>query len=314
MLKKSLDRVYNPLHTMCAALLIIFFSCIALLINHFVTHYPGNNYFPAHIIVISEILLLLLYTGCTLQFGKNSRIAHAVLDINWLYLSMAIVILATNAAQYTPFKPIDTILVQWNGPSAFWQALIRWIQHHPMFHQTLEWIYDSLTYEMIIIPLVLIFCRQTELIQEYTFLFLANAWLGFTLYYFFPTTAPASQWHDITFSHEQYATSLKFYQIHHFIAPTTSAGGLIAFPSFHVIWAWLCTYSTRKWPIIFFPLVFYNILITAACVLLGWHYFIDIVGSMLCLVLCKFVHRPYLIPWLNDNPQLPIAVEPGDAR
>jgi membrane-associated phospholipid phosphatase len=113
--------------------------------------------------------------------------------------------------------------------------------------------------------------------------------IGFIVYYFFPTTAPASVLHSDYFIKEQLATGLKFTQIHQYIQPTTLDGGLIAFPSFHVIWAWLCLYLIRSWFVVFYVFLFINILLIFSCVMLGWHYFLDIILSFLILLFCHYL-------------------------
>ena len=195
--------------------MIMLMSSLALLINTTVTHYPGINYFPNNALPIEAILLLLII-GNYLQFGADAQLTLIFIEINYWYMSMALVVLATTAAQYTPFKPIDALLTQWSGEMLFSTALIQWVQHHHPLQYSLGWVYDSLNYQLIALPLLLILFRKTHLIREYYLLLLANTLLGFSVYYFFPTTAPASLWPNVTFSSAQYATGLKFYQIHHF--------------------------------------------------------------------------------------------------
>ena len=309
MLSRRLSHSTSSNATLYVALLLCIFSLSALLVNSISTHYPGNNYFPNNTLSV-EVLLLLWCIGCKLQYGEQSAITRCVYEIHYWYLCMALVVLATVAAQYTPFTPIDTWLLQWNGPHTISTALIEWTQQHAGIKSLLDWIYGSLTYELIIIPLLLIICRQSAVIREYYFLLLANVWLGFSIYYFFPTTAPASQWHDVIFSQAQYATGLKFYQIHHYLQPTTLEGGMVAFPSFHVIWAWLCVYVTRQWYWVFVPMLAYNSLLVMSCVLLGWHYLIDVFGSVVCLSVCHYgYYRLHLTPAPNDNRLAPIVAQ-----
>ena len=293
--------------------LLLICSTAALLVNGCITHFPGNNYFPRHTLT-NALLLILIYIGCKLQYGEKAAMTRALYEMNQYYFSMALVVLATTAVQFTPFSPIDSFLVQFNKPNQWYKTLIIWTHAHTQLHQVLTWVYASLSYEMIIIPLSLIVFKQTNLLREYYFLLLTSAWLGFSVYYFFPTTAPASLWPDVPFSSEQYATGLKFYQIHHYIKPTTLAGGMVAFPSFHIIWAWLCVYVTRQWPKLFKALCVYNLVLVASCILLGWHYCIDILGSIACLIIChywlqKYVNPRHLIHLPNDIPPTPNTLE-----
>jgi len=128
-------------------------------------------------------------------------------------------------------------------------------------------------------------------VHEFYFLLLVSMIIGFVFYYFFPTMAPSSVIDSPYFLEEQRATALKFSQIHHYLQPTTIEGGLIAMPSFHVIWAYLCLYALRGWPIlcgILFPV---NCLLALACILLGWHYPIDLVGSIVVILMSQAILR-----------------------
>lgn len=203
---------------------------------------------------------------------------------------MCIIALVTNAVQYTPFPPIDEYILKFEVRLGIkMPAILAWLYHHPTFKTLLNFIYDSLPYQMTYIPLALILLGKKTYIREYYFLLLISALMGFSFYYFFPTTAPASIINSDYFSEAQHATELKFIQIHQHIAPTTLDGGLIALPSFHAIWAWLCLYAVRGWPIIFFTLLPVNCLLILSCVLLGWHYFLDIVSAWILIFFAHIV-------------------------
>jgi membrane-associated phospholipid phosphatase len=96
---------------------------------------------------------------------------------------------------------------------------------------------------------------------------------------------------SLYFDQNQVSTGLKFNQIHHYISPTTREGGLISFPSFHVIIAWFSACLTRCWPKIFIVLLVYNSCLALSCFLLGWHYFIDIIGSAVIIGLAHYFEK-----------------------
>lgn len=265
------------------AVVLCFGSFIAFAINHFKYHYSGNNYFPPQAAPMA-IVLLLIYLGCYLITFSTNRATNIARDILLFYMSMALIALATNAVQYTPFPTIDEkILIIEHGLHINLSSIITWTYSHTHLKNCLIFAYDCLPYQMACIPLILIATRRTEILNEYYILLLITTLIGFIFYYFFPTTAPASMINNMNFSDSQMATGLKFQQIHNHIAPSTLDGGLIAFPSFHVIWAWLCLFLLRKWPVAFLICMPINLLIVIACVLLGWHYPTDLFGSLLTL-------------------------------
>ncbi|MDF1758024.1 MAG: phosphatase PAP2 family protein [Legionellaceae bacterium] len=280
---------------------IIFLSVIAILlasiilaVNYYIYKYPGNNYFPSGCWYIAPILVLI-YWGCCIQFGSNSYQVRCTYEIAWFYFILTVIDLFTNAVQFTPFKPIDSYIVDFEKSMYIdLLALISWTSSKNTLLYLLKLSYDSLTYQMVLLPIFVIFMSRKDLLNEYYFLLLVTLMLGFGFYYFFPTTGPASVFSSNYFSEYQLATGAKFFEIHKYIQPTTIEGGLIALPSFHTIWACLCLYLVREWKPLFYTLIPINILLISSCVLLGWHYPSDLFASFMLLLLAHgllIMHR-----------------------
>jgi len=266
-------------------------SSLALTINVSFYRYPGNNYFPPNTPEIS-CLLILIYIGACLHSGKSSRLAYTIREIIIFFLIMCVLAIATNAAQYTPFNPIDSHILAWQTHIPFTtEDLLIWNHAHPFIKMCMEVIYDSLTYQMTYLPLFVIMMGHFKRIKEYYFLLLVTGIIGYSIYYFFPTTAPASVIDSAYFNDMQRATGLKFSQIHQYIPPTTLEGGLIAFPSLHVIWAYLCVILVRDWPVLYRILFIINLILAASCVILGWHYVLDVAGSVLVILIGQALYR-----------------------
>ncbi|KTC78693.1 phosphatase PAP2 family protein [Legionella cincinnatiensis] len=263
--------------------LILVLSSLAFLINHYFFKYRGNNYFPEGIPFLATVLFLF-NLGLMLYFKKGSKFRQVGRELLYLFGVMSLIAIATNAVQLTPFSPIDPSIVDVENYLHFpMESVVAWTNNHPKFKYLLGVTYDSLTYQMSILPLFVIFTCHFHLVREYYFYLLCTTLIGFSFYYFFPTTAPASVLNSTLFSISQIATGLKFEQIHHYINPTTNDGGLIALPSFHAIWAILCVNLVRDWKILWIILSVINLFLIASCVLLGWHYITDIIGSFIVL-------------------------------
>ena len=272
------------------AIVIVLLSLIAFAINHFIYQYPGNLYIPSGTILVL-IQLPLMYAGFYMLYGHAGKMTRMVKEGGYFFGIIALVGLITNAVQYTPFPTIDQHLLAFESFfNIDTQSIITWTHANPVFKSWLETVYISLPYQLYYIPFFVIAAGRTDLMREHYFLLITTALIGFTFYYFFPTTAPASVLNSPYFSEAQRATYLKFYQLHHYIQPSTQDGGLIALPSFHVIWAWLGLYLLRAWPVAFMLLLPINIVLTASCVLLGWHYFIDLAGAVVVIL---FAHGLY---------------------
>ncbi|HAU1153155.1 TPA: phosphatase PAP2 family protein [Legionella pneumophila] len=268
---------------------IVSLSLIALIINYISYQFPGNNYFPPNTPIIACIILLN-YIGIVLVFGKNNRMTRSGLELINFFVVMSIIALATNAVQLTPFPPIDKQIIKLEAQLGInMVSILEWTNKYQCFKYLLAIIYDTLPYQMSILPLCVIVSGRFYILKDYYFLLLSTTLLGFTFYYFFPTTAPASEMQNSLFAPEQIATGLKFHQIHHHIQPTTIEGGLIALPSFHTIWAILCVYLIKDWFIPCLLLSIINVLLILSCVLLGWHYPVDILAAIILVGLSYYL-------------------------
>ncbi|MFC3909289.1 phosphatase PAP2 family protein [Legionella dresdenensis] len=272
-----------------AVVLLISIACLA--VNHYVYQFPGNNYLP-EAGLSAGIVLLLCVLGAKVLFTSNNHYLIQLTTILCIYYSTLIsIILLTNAVQYTPFAPIDPFLIAIGSKIGIdMTAIVYWTTNHDLLKRVLSAAYDSLPLQLTLVPVALALIQRPERVQEFCCLVLISAIIGFSFYYFFPTTAPASNMASSLFSIEQYATGIKFHEIHNYIQPSTLAGGLIALPSFHIIWAWFCTYLVRDYAILFAILLTTNSVLAFSCVLLGWHYPVDIFGSILIII---FTHRIY---------------------
>ncbi|MBI2786095.1 MAG: phosphatase PAP2 family protein [Legionella longbeachae] len=267
---------------------ILVLSSISILINHFIYKYPGNNYFPEGIPLLLLILILFNW-GIILLFKKGSKLREIGKELIYFFAVMCLIALATNAVQLTPFPTIDKSIVSLESHLHInMEAILTWTHNHPQLKYLLSIIYNSLPYQMSILPLLVIATCRFHLLREYYFLLFSTLLIGFTFYYFFPTTAPASIINSPFFLAEQIDTGLKFRQIHQYIIPTTNQGGLIALPSFHTIWAIMCVYLLREWAIPCALLMIINILLIASCVLLGWHYCTDLIAGVIVLLICYY--------------------------
>jgi hypothetical protein len=236
--------------------------------------------------------LLLVLAGLRLGGDKTPYLNKFTEAIFILYLVMACIALLTNAVQFTPFSPIDDKLVAIERVFHIDMAeIVAWTSQHRKPQEILAVIYDSLPYQMSIIPVLIAGLGHFSKLQEYFCLMLVSALIGFIFYYFFPTIAPASVIQSPFFSPDQQATGIKFAEIHSHLSPTTIEGGMIALPSFHTIWAWFCLYMVRGWPLLFMLLLPVNLLLVLSCVLLGWHYPIDLLGSLVVILITHGIYR-----------------------
>lgn len=283
-------RFTTSMETTILAFSVFLLGAVAALFNLTETHFVGNNYIPMGAVTA---LLALLITRIGLHFYPEalklkSRVDHSLI----LFIIIFIIAFASNGIQYTPFHPIDQSLILFEHKlSIHTEYALTWMSHYPSLKTILTIIYRSLDYQIPIITLFIIWTGNFEHIKRFYFLLLMSVFIGFVIYYFFPTTGPASNLYSPYFLDAQYETGKKFIEIHSGMMPSTLNGGLIAMPSFHIIWGWLCVYCLMPWKKLCSILIPINILLTMACVLLGWHYVSDVAGAFLVLLISHSLLR-----------------------
>lgn len=282
--KKLINSLLKSSNNNCivfAGLGCLVIALFAFSVNWCCFKFHGNNYFPPGSLTVA-ISLVLITAGCRLLFTKQHYSYLITRELVFFFLVMAIIALMTNAVQFTPFPIIDPWIIAMETPLGIsMPAIVDWTTSYPALHRLLTWVYASLDYQMAFIPILLILVRKTTALREYYFLLLFSALIGFTFYYFFPTVAPATMSKSTVFLDAQRATGIKFYEIRAHLQPSTLEGGMIAMPSFHALWAWFCLYFCRAVSPLFWLLLPINIVLVVSCVLLGWHYPLDLLGSIL---------------------------------
>lgn len=284
----------HPISRNCfliSGIVILLFVFTALLINDHYFHYKGNNYLPEGSFT-AGLSIILIHAGVRLYLDKTHYISELTQSILTLYLVMCVIALLTNAVQFTPFQPIDRYLIDIDHLFGIdVPSLVAWTVKHPWLQYVLVEVYDSLPYQMAFLPILVAIAGKFQILRKYFCLMLVSALIGFTFYYFFPTTAPASNFSSPWFSPLQHATGMKFSEIHKHLMPSTIEGGMIALPSFHTVWAWFCVYIVRSWLFAVALLLPINLLLILSCVLLGWHYMIDIAGALAVILLTHGAHH-----------------------
>lgn len=270
-------------------------ALLCYLANYFVYQFPGNNYIPSGALAGFNAVVLL-YLGSRLFFESGHRLTCCAGQLCLFYAVISCVALLTNGIQYTPFPAIDRYIISLEQYlNIHLLKLMQPFHHAPTINYCLTIIYESLNYQLVALPLlaiILSYLHPSVYIPRLNHFYLLTLWtafFGFALYYFFPTTAPASHFKSHLFTQSQYDTGLKFRQLHQYITPTTLDGGMIALPSFHTIWALLCLYLIRPLKWVFYPLCLCNSMLIIACVVLGWHYPSDIIAAFLILGVCHLL-------------------------
>lgn len=270
---------------------LLFLSTLIFISNHLFFHYHGNQYIPS--VAFGFSLYMLAFYSCTYAIDLIKPWRGYFQDGLSLGLCVLSISLATNAIQFTPFTTIDHLLGRFELlPLA---SIISWTKTQKFLFTSLTHIYNSLNILLVMVPLLLIFFQKKLQLSSFYRFIMTSTLMGFIIYFFFPSCGPASFFPKHLFEYYQIDNSIKFHQIHHGEFPTTELGGLIAFPSFHVIWAYACVYPLRNYKWINSIMYLWFSLICISCVMLGWHYSLDIVGSFFIITITRMLIEKHQI-------------------
>lgn len=281
--KARRNLLWKTLESHFSTVMLMAMSITIFIFNRVFFHYHGNQYIPS--IAFRFTLYMVFFYMFTYGLPALTPWRSYFKDGLGLGLCVLSISFATNAVQLTPFQTIDHLL----GRLEFLPltTIIHWTKASSPLFAFLTQIYNSLNSMLIIVPILLIvFQKKIKLNAFYQFIMMSTI-IGFFIYFFFPSCGPASFFPKEFFEYYQLDNDLKFQQIHQGLHPTTELGGLIAFPSFHVIWAYACVYPLDKHTWIQSLMYLWFILICISCVMLGWHYSWDIMGSLFIIGLTR---------------------------
>jgi hypothetical protein len=257
-------------------LLTLALAVLLIGVNALGCRYTGILYYPGRFLPLTLIALPVAY--CSRWQGWASPRALFFVR-SWALYALAVSApwALLNGVQFTPFAPIDLLLQRWDRALGVdVAAVLHWTAARPALRSGLEKCYDSTNYQLMFAPLVAGLAQDRRRMRVFLYAIVYSSLLGFLFYYFFPSSGPAAVFASPDFVSIQRATSMKFYQVHHFLKVTTMQGGMIAFPSFHVAWSVLVTYAALPCKRVFYPLAVLNFMAVASTVLLGWHFLVDV--------------------------------------
>ncbi len=229
----------------------------------------------------------------------------------WYFLGIFAFLVMLDGVQYTPFPTVDAFLGDADRALKIKDMLLmNWAYAHPILLIVLKIAYQSVVAQWLLMPLLLFFWGkkqdQREPLQFYLVTSLLAFLIGAATYYFFPRVGPASIYSDTHFNRAQIDTVLNFKQIHQYLMITTFDGGILAFPSFHVLWSVITIYIWRKASLGFFaPLLLLNLMAIGATLFLGWNYAIDIAFGVVIGFVAICFAKSLVIPRLDRGVTAP---------
>ncbi len=281
---------------------ILLASIVILIFNHFTHDYTTLNVSAALVTAIPGVFVVWVLG--TLMYPKRPRLGLFLSSLAQMYFFIIVIVMALAAAITTPFAVIDAHLLKFDQFFGFSTLkLMSWAYHYPWLSHGLKEAYDSWFFELALTPLFLALLNDRVEIDRFIIATFIAFLIAGGIYYFWPTIAPAGVLSSSYFMQSQHDLVQRFYEVHHHLRLTVFDGGIIAFPSCHVINSLIVLYAWRRYRWVFYPLLIINICSIFATMALGYHYLADVLAGFLfayisvklaTLLLIKYSKKPNL--------------------
>ncbi|MEO1945863.1 MAG: phosphatase PAP2 family protein [Candidatus Thioglobus sp.] len=191
----------------------------------------------------------------------------------------------------TPHTRIDASLEKFDLAMHFnLAATMNWINNgHDRILSISNFAYHSWLWQLLLLPTVITVIGSYKRVITYMLGFTIACAIGGGIYYFWPTTAPATVVHSHYFTQDQYNLVKDFIMMRQGATKLLPTEGLISFPSFRVIGAVLFMILCWKNKIILIPIVVLNLILIYATLALGYHYLADVLAGIIIAVFSYYI-------------------------
>jgi len=278
-IKASYGREEILVHVWMGIVLLTALICFAL--NALFFHFTTYPIYLSMITVWPAVFFIWWLIGHTHRrhWPRFGLMATTFAQVGFAFI---IFVIAWAGFADTPFVIIDYHLQQWDLLLGFNQiAFMNWVHQFPALVNLLSFCYFTWQYQIVLAPLFLALLNRSQEINHY---FIASA-ISFIcclmIYYFFPTIAPPGIMHSPLFTQDQYDLVTRYYEVHESLPISVFDGGIIAFPSGHVLFSTLVLFSLRKVKWAFYPMAVNNFFLIIGTMALGYHYLADVIASLI---------------------------------
>jgi hypothetical protein len=272
---------------------LIFSGLICIILNALTFQYQGEDYLSLNWLWVAPALLVIVFFAAS-KLQNFPKIAYLIKSYSLYFLAFFAFLVLLEGVQYTPFPAVDAFLGAADQTLGIKETqLIDWAYGHPLLLHALQLAYRSIVVQWLLMPLLIFVWGKNEQFNLYLIASLLAYLMGAVIYYFFPTVGPAGIFNDAHFSRAQLDLVINFKEIHQYLMVTTFDGGMIAFPSFHVLWSVISIFAFRHFAkLLFIPILVLNIVAIIATLFLGWNYLVDITcGVLVGLAAIYFARR-----------------------
>lgn len=227
--------------------------------------------------------------------GRNLRIAQALFGSS-LFIFFTIVMSTYNYLMLPLKYPlIDQALVKIDASLGYsWPAIMNWAMENPRFSSVLKVVYISTIPQIIVLMIWHGLSGRAKDLEKLLITIAVSAIIAICFWTLFPSLGPATLyelspeiWNSVSpVVNQEYAVELREIGTNgpKIIAPD-EVRGLIAFPSFHAVLAFIALWSSRKIKYLFPLFLIVNLLMMPATLIHGGHHLIDLPAGFVTFLL-----------------------------
>jgi hypothetical protein len=279
-------------------------ACIILAFDIFIyqRYYPKQHDFNTAGLIITHGFVLLLIVLVVI-YDRSKGIYLVYHNIAMAFLLSAPMVIFCLVAPATPYAPIDALLKQLDNYVGYHAPTIfLFTQAHPLFKLILETFYSLLFFELYFFVFMLSCLGDRIAVRKFLFSMALCYVAAAFFYFFFPSLAPAYLYPHTAFTASQKQVVTQFFMLKHHQHLYFHNLAIIAFPSFHAIWALLILYYAKHRKILFSVLLPCNVILLFSTLTTGWHYLADIFGAFLFASVAILL-TSIIFSWQNNGPQ-----------
>jgi membrane-associated phospholipid phosphatase len=243
------------------------------------------------------LVLLALVPSAFIPYvtWRKMWLFRSILELSTVSLLLVVPgIVVTYASMRFNMPMADTVLIGMDKAIGFnWPAFVRFVDQSALAASTLEVAYESLTAQMLVLPILLCIFSHELRAYQYMLSFIVLILLAAVISIPFPSVGAyvghgldGATLHNIN-AHFGYFFLGSFNAVReqeHFVLGLNNAAGIITFPSVHAGVAVLCSWAA--WPSrwLRLPVLTLNMLMVISAITHGAHYLVDVIAG--CGVAC----------------------------
>lgn len=285
---------------------VFFVTGILVVIDTALLLYKDNATFDAPGYLITLLAALATIAGGLYYriSGRSEPIASALICTSAFIVMTAAISLFNYLLLPLKYGTFDHVLVQWDAMFGYhWPSVMAWAAEHPLISDILGMAYMTSMVQLALLVIILGMTARTYDMHLLLVSVTITAAISICFWGIFPTLGPTTVfelpdevWASVEpLVNKGYGAYLNQLTVTGpgFLTPA-EVRGLIAFPSYHAVMAFVAMYAARNVKILGPALLALNLLILPSIFIHGGHHFVDLPAGFVTFLIGTWLAKRYL--------------------